>query len=162
MAEKRTKRDPLEGERTRCLAAVVLTRRDDLKVTGASRANTGLDLFVDIRNPDSPGLRRFAAVVYGDESPATEKRLAQVLKAALREVPHLEQIAFPVCLLYFIMEGEKGYFTWLVEPVLTEEGAPKLCPPADPALVPLDEKVLAGVVQQVRSWYRALFAALKV
>jgi hypothetical protein len=60
------------------------------------------------------------------------------------------------------MQDNQGYFAWLVEPVLTEEGAPKLRPTTPTELVPLDSECLDRLVRQVRAWYEALFAALKV
>jgi hypothetical protein len=55
----------------------------------------------------------------------------------------------------------EGYVTWLVEPVLTGNGAPKPRSPAHPALVPLGNDVLGEINWQVRDWYEALFAAFK-
>ncbi|MCI0455915.1 MAG: hypothetical protein L0Z62_02910 [Gemmataceae bacterium] len=148
--------------RARFLATVVLSRRADLIVSSPPWDYKGADLLVEVCDSSKPGLRRFGVVVRGKVRPANEEQLAKALKSALREVGPLKQTAFPICLFCFTMQDIRGYFTWILEPVITEEGSPKLVPPSSPILVPLDKKVLDEIAQRVRDWYEALFAALKV
>jgi hypothetical protein len=162
MAESKAERARFLQKRIRVLAQVVLTRRDDLTITDASDDDTGLDLLIDIRERNNPGMRRFGVVLRGATPRATEEQLAKVLKPALRQLPRLRETALPVCLLYFTMQDDQGYFAWLIEPVVTEEGKPKLRSPAASKLAPLDMRALDDIVQQVRRWYEALVAALKI
>jgi hypothetical protein len=161
VAEKRTKRDEFVAERMRVMATVVLTRRDDLSISRPPEGEADVDLLVDVRDRHNPGLRRFGVLLRGDSPPATEVSLKKTLHSALRAIRDLKHIAFPVCLFYFTMEDNRGYFAWIVEPVLTEEGNPKLASPTASSLVPLDNGALADIVDRVRAWYDALFAALK-
>src|SRR5262249_42496378 len=103
MAEKKAKRDRFVEERTRLLASVVLTRREDLTLAEPPKDGAGLGLLVDIQDPGNPGLRRFGVVLRGDVPPATEEQLNKTLKSALREVRHLRDAALPICLFYFTM-----------------------------------------------------------
>jgi hypothetical protein len=161
VAEKRTNRDEFVAERTRIMARVVLTRRDDLAISRPSEGDADVDLLVDIRDRHNPGLRRFGVLLRGASPPATPETLKKTFNSALRSVRHLKHVAFPVCLLYFTMQDNQGYFAWLIEPVLTEEGNPKLASPTVSTLVPLDDAALTEIVDRVRAWYDALVAALK-
>jgi hypothetical protein len=161
VAEKQTKRDEFVAERARVMATVVFTRRDDLAISRPAEGDADVDLLVDVRDRHNAGLRRFGVLLRGDSPPATPETLKKTLHSALRAVRHLKHIAFPVCLLYFTMQDNQGYFTWLIEPILTEEGNPKLASPSAPTLVPLDNGALAKIVERVRGWYDALVAVLK-
>ena len=65
-------------------------------------------------------------------------------------------------MLYFAMRAEQAFFSRLAEPVVTEDGAPKLVRRRQAECVTLTDEALGRVVDRVVAWYDALEAALTV
>ena len=70
-------------------------------------------------------------------------------------------VYFPVCVFYFTVKDDKGYYTWGHEPVI-ETGQAKLRSRTEADCHPLDDQSLAEIVSCVNAWYDALTASLKV
>src|SRR5262245_27420486 len=62
----------------------------------------------------------------GGPGQSTEGRLNKILRPTQESFFQVREFPYPVCLLYFAMEDNQGYYTWIVEPVLTEDGKPQL------------------------------------
>jgi len=149
--------------RAKALLTVSLTARDDLAVEEVA-ADSGYDFVIRIVRDGSLTNRMFAAE----------------LKAAVKDVgpPHVpfdtrqllyyRDIPFPVCLFYFSMADDKGYYRWLVEPTISagqpglafriDEGVLEADAPQSITFQPaefeeLDPKSLGRLVRSVDDWY---------
>ena len=65
-----------------------------------------------------------------------------------------------MCVFYFTVKDDKGYYTWGHEPVV-EKGQAKLRPRTEADCRLLDDKSLAEIVSRVNAWYDALSASFK-
>lgn len=146
------------ADRVRALAAVVLTRRDDLTVT-ETKQGTGLDLHVYIDREDKPMRLAFGVLLRGVPSPTTAENANKVLGPTMGQFQGMRKFTYPVCLFLFNMRDEKAYFSWLAEPVLTG-GAPKLAHHAKANCVELTDDLLGQVVERVVGWYDAVEGVL--
>ncbi len=148
-------------ERTRALAIMHLTRRDDLKVMNPGDAEDhGIALLVNLEKPSSRSLRPFGVALDASVSPTTEVRLNKALRSRIRTFLRSGDYPYPVCLFYFTMQDNKGYFTWLGEPVVTKEGQPQLLRREKPDCKPLEREALDAIVGQVDCWYDAFYTSL--
>ena len=106
--------------RAKALLTVNLTSRDDLAVEEVA-ADSGYDFIIRIVKDGSLTNRMFAAEVKasvrGDNAPTVQ--------FPTRQLVYYKDIPFPVCLFFFLMSNDKGYYRWLVEPTITL-GQPKL------------------------------------
>jgi hypothetical protein len=148
------------AERARALALMHLTRRDDLAVTEAGR-DVGLDYLVSISREDKkPSVRQFGIVLRATRSPVTEEHLNKVLRPTMQSLLRVGEFPFPVCLFHFTMEDNRGYYTWIAEPVLAEDGKPRLQLHAAASCQKLDREALDRIVSQVDAWYDAFFSGI--
>src|SRR3954464_3487923 len=110
------------AERTRALALMHLTRRDDLVVTETRGPDIGLDYVVSISKEDGEkSLRQFGVVLRGAKSPVTEDQLNKTLRPTMQTFQRTGQLPYPVCLLSF-MDDDQGYYTWVAEPAVMADG----------------------------------------
>ncbi len=93
-------------------------------------------------------------------APTTTEHADQVLGPSLKAFRRLGQFPYPVCLFFFTMRDDRAYYTWLLEPVVTPRGKPKLARRAEAACEPLDNGGLDQLVSRVHAWYDALYADL--
>jgi hypothetical protein len=80
----------------------------------------------------------------------------------MQSFSRVQEFPYPVCLLYFTMEDNQGYYTWIAEPVLTGDGKPQLQMHATADCKKLDREALDKMVSQVDAWYGAFFASIVV
>ena len=147
------------GERAKALAMVLLTRRGDLEVREA-KAEIGLDYTVRIKSGEGAGPRVFGILLRATMSPVTIKQANAQLKPTMKSLVTAD-VVMPVCVFYFTVKDDQGYYTWGHEPVV-EKGQAKLHARAEPDCRPLDDRSLAEIVALVNAWYDALSASLKV
>ncbi len=149
-------------ERARALARMHLTRRDDLIVTQAGK-DIGLDYVVYLtRKKEKPSLRQFGVLVRAARKPVTEEQLNRILRSSMQSSRNNAEFPYPVCLLYFTMQDNRGYSTWVVEPLLTEERKPRLYKHSTASCKLLDRPALDVIVQQVSAWYDVFFSSIVV
>lgn len=149
-------------ERARALMIVYLTRRNDLILSEGIK-KTGLDYLVRIKKEnEQPSVRQFGVFLRASAKIVTLLRLNKSLPLELRSSLHNRNFPYPVCLLYFTMEDDQGYYTWIVEPVVTEADKPQLRRHSDAACSQLDRAALDRIVSQVNAWYDAFFANIVV
>lgn len=139
------------ADRVRSLAAVVLTRRDDLTVT-ETKQGTGLDLHVFIDREDKPMRLAFGILLRGVSAPVMAEQANKVLGPTVGQFQGLRKFTYPVCLFFFTMREEQAFFSWLAEPVLTDTG-PKLVHHDRANCVELTDALLDSVVERVVNWY---------
>jgi hypothetical protein len=141
-------------QRAESLAIVLLTRFP-VTVTRETRVDGGLDLRVVI-DPDKPGLREFGLEVKGtkhirqivDQHNCIRQQALRASRGMLEECP------FPVALMIFDVTTDKGFFGWLLAPVI--RGAKAGLVKSDPISVePATNAQIDKTLSQVREWYSA-------
>jgi hypothetical protein len=148
-------------ERTRALAMVHLTRRDDLAVSNAG-PGLGLQLIVSIaKRKGEPSLRQFGVCLHGARSATTEAELDKALRPAFRSLRSKGEYPYPACLFHFSMDDDQGYYAWVAEPAVVEAG-PRLLMHDAPHCRKLDRAALDEIVAAVDAWYDAFFARIAV
>src|SRR2546425_473449 len=97
------------AERARALAMVVLTRRDDL-VVKESKEENALDYTVYLKTEEDVGIRPFGVFLAATMSPVTLDVANQKLKTAMAKVQSIGPFQFPVCVFYFTVKDDQGYY----------------------------------------------------
>jgi hypothetical protein len=147
------------AERARALATVIHTRRGDPTAT-EPRPGSGLDLHVYIDRADRPMWLTLGVLLRAAFASVTADQANKLLGPTVGQFLRLGKFTYPFCLFYFTMRDEQASFSWLAEPVVTEDGAPKLVHPKKADCVELTDEVLGRVVDRVVAWYNALEAVL--
>lgn len=158
MANKSAKRDMLIGKRVRALAVMYLTRRSDLMVEEV-QDDIGLDLIVRFFPKDKVGMRQFGVELRGVWASVTKEHANTVLGPSVRQTQGYGPFAFPVCMFFFTMEENQGWYTWIAEPVV-QAGKAHLQMNKDADCTPLDTTAMDEIVARVDRWYEAFFANL--
>src|SRR5262245_6903624 len=161
MAGKHGQQEWFIAERARALALVHLTRRDDLLIQ-AHPHERGLAFLVDVTQGGKPTSRRFGVAVRGVRPAVAVQHANKVLKPTLQSFLKTGPFAFAVCLFFFTMQDDAGYYTWIAEPALLDGTRPKLKAHGTANCATLNREALAGIVVQVNEWYDAFFAAVAV
>jgi hypothetical protein len=138
-------------ERAEHLAMMHLTRRDDLRVA-RHRDASGLDFLVTILNGGLFSGRQFGVVLKarmaGQKPPRMDTGTIFREQARFRDVP------FPVCMFFFSLDTDRGYYRWIAEP-RTEDGTATLDLPGQMLFSELDPASLATIIGRVNAWYDA-------
>jgi hypothetical protein len=146
------------AERTRALALVALTRRGDLAVRSAA-PDTGLQLTVSITKDNAPAVRQFGVRLIGTLRPEDDADRDQAIRAAAKALLRAGAFPYPVVLFHFTMEGDRGHYAWVAEPVV-EDGAPRLLTHESPRVHELGRATLDDIVARVDGWYDAFFSRI--
>jgi hypothetical protein len=146
-------------ERARALAMVLLTRRDDLVVTEA-REETGLDYTVRIKTAGNTGNRPFGVSLTAAMTPVEPDVANRQLTDAVKRLQAVGPFHFPVCMFFFTVKDDQGYWAWGYEPVVTGEGQPRLPVRATVHGRKLNIGSLEDIVSAVTAWYDAFDATM--
>ena len=65
----------------------------------------------------------------------------------------LVDISFPICLFFFTMEDDRGYWKWVAEPVIDQTSRRKLVPNQSNMVVPLTDEELDRLITSINRWY---------
>jgi len=147
-------------ERAEVLALVHLTRRDDLLATKQPHADSRINYIVEIIKEKRPTRRIFGVRVKARISPASKNLVSNLKALKIEYEPWMEELPFPLCLFFFTMENDEGFYIWLLEPSITEDGKPKLRLNKTGEFRKLDREALDTIVSQVNQWYDTLLQAL--
>jgi hypothetical protein len=153
-----TFKDFFVADRARALAQVLLTRREDLFVR-ETKKESGLDYTVEIRKPGERGPRVFGIYMRATMSPVTTEQANNQLKPSMGTFQSGPS-SFPVCVFYFTVKDDKGYFAWVFEPVVESLGSPKLKPHTDAQCRELNDKTLDEAIGIMNKWYDEVLALL--
>lgn len=149
-------------QRARAMLVMHLTRRDDLIVKESAK-ETGPDYLVWIsKENELPSVRQFGLFLRASVKTVTMPRLNKSLRPQVHALLRGKNFPYPVCLFYFTMQDDQGYYAWIVEPVLTEDGMPQLRRHTDASCAQLDRAALDKIVNQVNAWYDAFFSSIVV
>jgi hypothetical protein len=147
------------SRRTEALAMVLLTSRPDLTVMSPP-ANAGIDLIVSIVQKKVHSFNHFGVILKGTSQEIHTARLAsKVLKSLDSWKATSASLTMPVCVFFFSMVGNQGYYAWLQEPA-TSGGVPRLRHHANPECKPLDLEALQAIVDDVNSYFDDLSKVL--
>jgi hypothetical protein len=161
------------AERAEALAVVYLARRQDVEVLPVSPAanHPGYDLLVRLRRGDAATQPSFGIVVKGTRSQRHVGRGPRPMSFPIAYTAReLAPNTIPICLFVFTVADELGYYRWLQQPQINNQGQATLhynLPAADQqrdqpdrfiintAVAPLDNQVIEQLVAQVSQWYEA-------
>jgi hypothetical protein len=147
------------SRRTEALAMVLLTSRPDLTVMSPP-ANAGIDLIVSIVQKKVHSFNHFGVILKGTSQEIHTARLAsKVLSSVYFSKTTSASFTMPVCVFFFSMVGNQGYYAWLQEPA-TRAGVPRLRHHANLECKPLDLEALQAIVDVVNSYFEGLSKVL--
>jgi hypothetical protein len=146
------------AERSDALTVVYLTRRDDLVVR--RQEVDGVDYIVEIVKNSRSTKRIFGVQVTAQIDPLGSTISQDIASIVDTQAQSMQELPFPVCLFFFTMQYEEAFYVWLTEPLIADDGAPKLHTYTNIAFQKLDTPAIDRIVQQVNQWYDALFKAL--
>jgi len=155
----------LSEQRAAALLTVRFTTRDDIAFY--SIEDSGFDFIVTLAKNGQTTARMFAIQLKAMSSSKADKPSVSI---RANELSRYQDIAFPLCLVTFLMSTDKGYFTWLVEPTYSSLGQPRLSTayPGDlevtkreniaigpDKFTELTNESLDGLIAAVNKWYDA-------
>jgi hypothetical protein len=161
MSEKQHQRQVFMEKRARALAAMLLTRRADLQIEEV-QDDIGLDYLVRFHTTGKDGLRELGIRLRAARAAAAKEQADQLLRPAVEQLRRYGPFLCPVCLFLFTMENDSAWYTWVVEPVDTADGKPRLRVCDEPNCRVLDKTGLKEILQRVDWWYDAAFPSLIV
>ena len=148
------------GKRAELLAQLVLTRRKDVEVIPVGEQfAAGIDLVVRIHHPVMKGqaLPAFGVQVEGTTEPIPDEHRAN--EYANARVKHRKTKGFfllPVVIFLFSMDGDVGYFGWLMKPEVSTETGPSLGRVESVEMVMIRKKTIDDMIAQTRSWFETM------
>ncbi|GEM_PF-641860 len=144
---------------TRALTMMLLTRRADLLIEEV-KDDIGLDYIVRFQTAGKKGLRELGIELRAVGSAVTKKYADKALRPAVQQMKRYGRFLFPVCLFFFTMQDEGAWYTWVTEPVVSENGKPTLQSCDQPDCRQLDDAALDQILERVDLWYDAAFPSL--
>jgi hypothetical protein len=150
------------AQRADVLARLVLTRRKGTRVI-AFKDSQDTGFLVQLPRSVENGKNKspqpcLAVYVQGtDDRLDDERRAAAYSRESWKE---LSDKAFdfylaPVVFLLFSMEGDQGYFSWVLEPHVDRANGPSLTRVESPAVVKISKKSIEDVFDRVEEWFKA-------
>ncbi|MBW4620608.1 MAG: DUF4365 domain-containing protein [Cyanosarcina radialis HA8281-LM2] len=137
------------AERAEHLAMVYLTRSQDL-VVERMKADYGLDMLVTILCEKFPTGRVFGIQAQGRDKAFKNIQQEALLALSVKENSYFQDLPFPVGLLFFTMEDDKGYFKWLKYPSGSNKNHHSL---EHNQWRSLDEYQVDRILEEVNAWY---------
>ena len=137
------------GERAEQLAMVYLTRSKNL-VFERMKADYGLDLLVTVLQDHLPTGRVFGVQIKGRDRAFKDVQQEASLTLSQKESYSVQDLPFPVCILIFSMENDKGYYRWLKYP---GESGKRFRSSEQNQWRSLDEYPVEQIIEDVNAWY---------
>jgi len=94
----------------------------------------------------------FGVLLRNVVSPVTVEQANQILQPTVSQIFRGKKFAYPVCLFFFSMREDVGYFSWLVEPIV-KDGVPALNRHDEARCVELTTERLNQTVDVILAWY---------
>src|SRR5208337_2760287 len=139
------------AERARALAMLFLTRRKDLVVKETKEENA-LDYTVYIKTRGDARNRSFGVYMEAGMTPVMPDGADKQLKPVMGKVQSIGAFHFPVCVFYFTVKDDQGYYAWAYEPIVTAQGQPGLRAHEKAHCRKLDNESLEAIVSAVKRW----------
>lgn len=138
------------GVRAEQLAIVYLTRSQNLAIE-RMQADCGLDMLVTILRDHVPTGRVFGIQIKGRDK--AFKNLQHASLTLPQEAKnYIQDLPFPVCILLFTMEDDKGYCKWLKYPGQSNQ---RFYSMEQNQWYSLDEYQVDQLLEAVNAWYDA-------
>jgi hypothetical protein len=148
------------SQRAELLARVVLTRREDIRILMLDdKRDVGIDLIAHIMtaNPGLPTNPYFGVQVKGTANPLDDKRAANRLANQLvRNFTAKAFILAPIILMIFSMEADRGYWGWIMEPLVDGPKSPSLHRAEKMEMTEINNESLDDLFSRVTSWFEAM------
>ncbi|MEA5579301.1 DUF4365 domain-containing protein [Anabaena sp. UHCC 0451] len=145
------------GLRSEALAVVYLTRRDDLIVSQQEKdKDTGLDLLVKITKDGNYTGRIFGVEVKAIVSSSDVIQHNDIFKLKNNKYKNLKvfrDLPFPVCLFFFTLDNDKGYYKWILEPIIKDGNNVALKFNENEELKNLNDEEIDNIIAMVNNWY---------
>jgi hypothetical protein len=151
------------AQRAELLAQLVLTRRRSVRVLSFKEpADIGLEFIVQLPpllkgGKTSQPQSCFGVQVEGTSEPLEDERRATAY--AKQQWKHLSLKGFflaPIAFLLFSMEGDRGYFSWLMEPQVKPGRDPSLTRVTSPDMTKITKMSIDIVFDEVERWFEAM------
>jgi hypothetical protein len=146
-------------QRAELLANLVLTRRKDVHVYPVGeKYDVGIDLFVRVMIPvmDRQVLPTFGVQVKGTPHPLIDEQAATRHAKGFKQTPLKGLFLFPIVVFLFSMEGDKGYYSWLMEPYVSSEASPTLERASTLHMTKIQKGSVDDIVHRVVEWFEAM------
>lgn len=142
-------------ERAQQLAIVYLTRREDVRVT-KNPAQVGPALLMSLLEDGEDTGRYLGIEVGGTVSERGLKRTEQAIEVSpsVLNGSTARDSPFPVCLFFFTMQDDCGYWKWVQEPIFHNQRGGGLSLNEGTALVRLTNQELDTIWASVEEWYQ--------
>jgi hypothetical protein len=148
------------AKRADLLATLVLTRQKDVQLLRfQAPTDTGVDLIVQLpsigESKHEPPIRPFIGVeVMGtDEALETEVEATTYANRHREDRPAVICLG-PIVLFLFSVDGDRGYFGWIMEPQVTKEG-PTLTRASSLNMTKITKSSTDVIFREVADWYKA-------
>jgi hypothetical protein len=142
------------GQRSEALAIMYLTRRDDLIVSRQNQEQ-GLDFLVTLLKDGAYSGRLFGVQIKATVSTPKLVQRDNIIdiKLNLDSLQPLAELPFPVCLFFFTLENDQGYYKWIIEPVSEGHKNSKLLFNKSNEFKKLTDEEIGNIILKVNSWY---------
>ncbi|MCI0457597.1 MAG: hypothetical protein L0Z62_11555 [Gemmataceae bacterium] len=148
------------AERAELLARLVLTRRKDIRiVTFSDRADLGIDMIVRLLKPvtDDQVYPYLGVVIMGtSESLEDEEVATKYANRGWKHHPTKALLLFPTLVLLFSVEGDIGYYGWLVEPQVSSVLGPNLTRVTPLRMAKIGKNSVDEIIDRVTEWFEAM------
>lgn len=144
------------GLRSEALAVVYLTGRDDLIVSQQKQGQGVLDFSVTITKDGNYTGRIFGVQVKATVSSSELIEHDDMFKLKNQEYNKLKNfrdLPFPVCLFFFTLDNDKGYYRWILEPIIKEGNNVALKFNENQELKNLNDQEINNIIAMVNNWY---------
>jgi Domain of unknown function (DUF4365) len=141
------------GQRAESLALMYLTRRNDL-IVSRQQENYGLDFLITVSKDRSYSGRLFGVQVKATASTPKSIQGDEIVEIKLNITPieYFTELPFPVCLFFFTLDNDHGYYKWILEPII-EEKYPKLHWNLSNEFKQLTDEEIDKIISAVNRWY---------
>lgn len=148
------------GQRAELLAKVVLTRRKDIHILDlGEKADVGINLIAQIMTPivGLPANPYFGVQVKGTANPLDDNKAAnRMANHVVRDMTARAFLLTPIILMIFSMEGDQGYWGWVMEPFVDGPNNPSLHRTARMEMTEISNESLDDLCSKVISWFETM------
>ena len=146
------------GLRSEALAKVYLTRRNDLIISQPQAQGAGgLDIIVTITKDGNFSGRMFGVELKATASSSELIQQDDFFKLKNRSWNNyfkcFKDLPFPMCLFFFTLDNDKGYYRWILEPIIKDRNNVILKYNESEELKNLNDQEIDNMITMVNSWY---------
>jgi hypothetical protein len=157
--------DDYVAKRAKLLATLVLTRQKDVRpVEFHAESDIGVDLIVALPSfgegkSGEPIRSALGVEIMGTDDPLETEVEATAYANRHREDRPAGFFLGPIVLFLFSMDGDKGYFSWIMEPKIAKEG-PTLTRAALFDMTKITKTSTEVIFRESAAWFEAMYQTL--